>query len=701
MTSQRGQTFRAMVSSLVFGFLISWTVPLLATDCSPNDIQLSTQNEVDDFLADHGPCDHVVGQLNIGGEDITNVDGLSTLASIGSHLIVGPCAALANVDGFSNLTSIAGALIFIDNDALVNVNGLSNIASVGAELLFAGNDALIHLDGLAGIAAAGDIEINWNAALVNIDGLSGMSSVSGRVSIDSNPSLTNLTGLAGLTSIDGDLIVFNNPTLTDLGMLNLAHVGNDLRVEYNCSLSSLGLTSLTEVEASVYMYDNHSLTDLDQLAGLQSVGNLLIIEGHSNLSRCGGLNALLDPIDDGVAGPGPGGSVVPDVGGDVLLGGNLSGCNSIREVLTVFNNSFESPFNAITEVDKSLANTGLSNSIAVGGDDLPVIGYTQLDFFSGVEILRVAKCTDIRCTGSVINTLDGSDVLSIGQIATGQDGLPVMSYWRDDGLLVAKCNDHYCAGADESISIVHTPGGNSSLAIGTDGFPVISFQAEGALMVAKCNDPACSGGDETITIVNDLESSTGQGPSIAIGSDGFPVISYQRISAPFTPSTVKVAKCNDAACLGGDELISIIGNDGRWFNPSTSIAIGPDNFPVTSYPGWDGLTVVKCNDASCSSEPYTRVVMEPIIAHSRASLVLGTLGFPIITYQDYPDSALKVVHCEDAGCAFDRTISTIEHEHTYGPSSVTVGVDGLPVISYQDRNALSLKAAHCESEVCR
>ena len=104
------------------------------------------------------------------------------------------------------------------------------------------------------------------------------------------------------------------------------------------------------------------------------------------------------------------------------------------------------------------------------------------------------------------------------------------------------------------------------------------------------------GGDETLTVIDELTGpEAGTENSIAIGADGLPVISY----ADHTLDAVKVLKCNDLACAGGDDTISIVssGTYGRF----TSIAIGIDGFPVISY--YDNMTgdlkVAKCRNASC------------------------------------------------------------------------------------------------------
>ena len=132
-------------------------------------------------------------------------------------------------------------------------------------------------------------------------------------------------------------------------------------------------------------------------------------------------------------------------------------------------------------------------------------------------------------------------------------------------LKVAKCNDAACAGGDETITTVDDPANSvglyTSLAIGADGLPVISYRdnTAGRLKVAKCNDAACAGGDETITTVDDPANSVGFYTSLAIGADGLPVISYRDNTA----GSLKVAKCNDAACAGGDETITTVDDSGQ------------------------------------------------------------------------------------------------------------------------------------------
>ena len=365
----------------------------------------------------------------------------------------------------------------------------------------------------------------------------------------------------------------------------------------------------------------------------------------------------------------------------------------------------------ISSVDDPVNNVGYWTSVAIGKDGLPVISYQ--DTTAGA--LKVAKCNDVACAGGneTITTVD-DPVNSVGShtsIAIGTDGYPVISYYDSiaDALKVAKCNDAACSGGDETISFVDDPVNNvgywTSIAIGKDGLPVISYydSTAFALKVAKCNDAACSGGNETITTVDDPTNSVGQCTSIAIGNDGYPVISYRdAVSA-----SLKIAKCNDVACTGGNETITTVDNPANNVGWYTSIAIGTDGLPVISYRDATGasLKVAKCNDAACAGGDETiTIVDDPANSVGwYTSIAIGSDGLPVISYKDSTAGALKVAKCNDAACAGgDETITTVDDPVNVVGSytSIAIGTDGLPVISYQDGTAGALKVTKCFNPAC-
>lgn len=350
-------------------------------------------------------------------------------------------------------------------------------------------------------------------------------------------------------------------------------------------------------------------------------------------------------------------------------------------------------------------------SIAIGSDGLPVIAYYDY----GAAGLNVVKCNDSACAGGdeTISTVDDPSVGRFASIAIGADGLPVISYQdlAASNLKVAKCNDPACSGGDETITTVddtaNDVGRFTSIAIGADGLPVIGYLDDTALSlkVAKCNDAACAGGDETITTVDDPANSVGYFASIAIGADGVPVVSYLDLSA----IALKVAKCNDPACAGGDEAITTVDASGD-VGYYSSLAIGADGLPVISYADITTgvLKVAKCNDLACAGGDETiRTVDSSMNVGSDTSIAIGADGLPVISYRDFGASTLKVAKCNDPACADgDTTITTVDDpENSVGThTSIAIGADGLPVISYNDSpfsGVGSLRVAKCLRASCR
>jgi methylthioribose-1-phosphate isomerase len=359
----------------------------------------------------------------------------------------------------------------------------------------------------------------------------------------------------------------------------------------------------------------------------------------------------------------------------------------------------------ITNVDDPPANNvGQFTSIAIGQDGFPVISYYDLT----AAALKVAKCVNAACTGTSTITNVDDPVNSVGgytSIAIGQDGFPVISY-RDAtaaALKVAKCVNAACTGTSTITNVdpANAVGAYTSIASGQDGFPVISYRdaTAAALKVAKCANAACTG-TSTLTTVDDLADLVGDYTSIAIGQDGFPVISYQNQTA----ATLKVAKCVNAACTG-TSTITTVDDAADAVGYYTSIAIGQDGFPVISY--YDNtalsLKVAKCVNASCTGASTITTVDDPANSvGAYTSIAIGQDGFPVISYHDATAGTLKVAKCVNAACTGTSTITTVDDPaNTVGSyTSIAIGQDGFPVISYLDATAAALKVAKCSKSTC-
>ena len=347
----------------------------------------------------------------------------------------------------------------------------------------------------------------------------------------------------------------------------------------------------------------------------------------------------------------------------------------------------------------STAFVGSASSVAQGADGFPVISY----YDATNKRLMFAKCSDAMCASAATSTLDSGGASGVGEytsIAIGRDGFPVMGYYDQTNLALKflKCNDASCVGT--TIRTLDSGGASgvgqfTSIAIGRDGYPVISYHDDTSfhLKFAKCNDASCS--SPTVSTLDSV-GSNGTFNSIAIGSDGYPVISYFNQ----TSFHLKFAKCNDAACSIATTATSTL--DSNFLaGIDTSIAIGRDGYPVISYADASvgHLKFAKCNDVACSS-PTLSTLDSTAGVGRYTSIAIGTDGYPMISYHDGNNGDLKFakyVNSGGTGCAVTSwTCLTLDSPGDVGwYTSIANGVDGFPVISYYDNTNHNLKFLHC------
>ena len=177
-------TFRFFFSYLFMSLLLNAPLSLSAQVYSGN-LNLDSQAAVDAFN-----YTEISGFLSISGADINNLDGLSSLTSVGS-LFINYNPALTNLNGLSSLTTVGRTLEIVDNPLLRNLDGLSSLISLSEELF-----------PILGIGTS--LGIYSNPLLTNLDGLSGISSVSefSEVWIVNNSALTEFCGLYTILSND-------------------------------------------------------------------------------------------------------------------------------------------------------------------------------------------------------------------------------------------------------------------------------------------------------------------------------------------------------------------------------------------------------------------------------------------------------------------------------------------------------------------
>ena len=185
--------------------------------------------------------------------------------------------------------------------------------------------------------------------------------------------------------------------------------------------------------------------------------------------------------------------------------------------------------------------------------------------------------------------------------------------------------------------------------------------------------------------------------SIAIGTDGLPLVSYWDASN----GDLRALHCGNLLCNSGN--ISATLDSNGVVGQETSLTIGADGLPVISYRDDTNadLKVLHCGDLLCSSGNISTTVDSAGNVGSYSSITIGSDELPVIGYLDSTNTALKVLHCGNLLCNSGNVITTLDGPGLVGwYLGITIGADGLPLISYRDNANTDLKVAHCSNAFC-
>lgn len=131
---------------------------------------------------------------------------------------------------------------------------------------------------------------------------------------------------------------------------------------------------------------------------------------------------------------------------------------------------------------------------------------------------------------------------------------------------------------------------------------------------------------------------------------------------------------------------------------SPSIAIGGDGFPIISFydPANGDLRVLHCEDLACATRTITTIDSTGIVGEFSSIAILAN-GLPAISYYNRTNGDLKLAYCLTRNCA-STSIVTVDSAGDVGQYANLVAGDrgfGAVLIFYYDASNGDLKSAAC------
>jgi hypothetical protein len=238
-----------MKKSAILLFALLMVRDVLAQSCLPQGITFNWQTEIDNFQSNYPGCTHIEGNVTISSFDITNLNGLSVLTSIGGTLSI-YVDVLSSLAGLENLTSIGGDLIVQNNDSLANLAELVNLTSIG------------------------NLWLRYNHNLASLSGLDNLSITGGLIWIFDNDTLSAcaVQSICNYLAGSGTAWIENNST----------GCNSREEVEADCGV---GFDEKTRSENKFYIYPNPSSTKITLETSTESSVSILNLSGQQLIIR--------------------------------------------------------------------------------------------------------------------------------------------------------------------------------------------------------------------------------------------------------------------------------------------------------------------------------------------------------------------------------------------------------------------------------
>ena len=340
----------------------------------------------------------------------------------------------------------------------------------------------------------------------------------------------------------------------------------------------------------------------------------------------------------------------------------------------------------------------------------PAISF--LEFRNGQTRLTFVRCGDPACaTATKVKILDSPGRVMKLSMALNQAGIPVIGYQNKDGdLLVLTCGDLNCSSGN-TITDADSQGNTGfgvSLALDASGNPVVSYSSNqnGGLRLLHCGNATCQSGN-TITMVD--TNAAADDTALALDAAGSPIIAYYQLVAGGTKN-VNLVHCSDPVC--GSFSNTTVDNTVEADQIGLSMVLDGAGNPVLSYDRalfhFFQLRVLHCSDSSCSAGDVPTSVDQLCNGGAGPSVAVDALGHPVVSYESEGAGGcetlfINVAHCGDTTCSSGNVIAQAVSGQYFPPNGGSLVLDsvGNPVIAFDSLTPADLVLLHCGTATCQ
>ena len=294
--------------------------------CPPaGDVTLTSQTQVDDFIATYPTCATIDGNLTISGASITDITGLNYLTTINGALSIFN-TSITNGAIFNNLTQVSGNIVIQNNSNLTILSGFNALVSTGDTLQISNNQNITSITGFSNlVTVTGNLSILSTTATLATTNISGFSNVQSvgyllirrmpltnlsqfsslttilrGLTIDTNPNLISIASLSSVTNaVNGNgttpFRIFANPLLTSLDGINFSSVTNCLDVQISQLPLVTSLQPLSVINGQIgglIIQLNTGLVNLNGLEGITNINGNVTITNNAALANLNGLQNI-------------------------------------------------------------------------------------------------------------------------------------------------------------------------------------------------------------------------------------------------------------------------------------------------------------------------------------------------------------------------------------------------------------------------